>query len=550
MKGTKIVRLIRQFTIEELKSFEKFLHSPYFNTNESVIHLYHYLLDFAPEFEEEKMSHETAYAYIYPNKDFNYKGLNKLRAILLQLAERFISIEALEKDHFTATLYLLRFYEARTLFTDYEGQLKNSKKILKKEKTRKTELFFQQFLLAKEEDRFRAGHFQKFDYSLIADLDRYYCMEKIAYLSNAKNHANIHAKDFDISISPNPVFEGEEQYSFQAWQEALALLSDEDKLLPYNNLKSLVFEHPSLFSTNNLHNFCSYLQNHAIALFSNKYECYLQLFTLYQFQVEQGVFDDFNFNTQLFRNVASVAINLGKIDWLEHLMQRYESQILVFNNGLYELTQARICFNRKQYDLADEYIWQTESKASEVEKAFIYPLKIKLYHETERDIEAITNSFKTFLHRLKSRLPKNQQHVVRRFRHFNNICTKIPKLNIESAIEDQLDAISSLEEELYNESKHIPEKEWLLKVLEKQLPRKTGKQLQDKRATLKKQLNQFSLLNFEHYLKEQQQNMTFNQYQANLNFIQFLRDENLERNRICTEKFLSERQYFLHQLEG
>ncbi|MEL6720463.1 MAG: hypothetical protein AAFP82_17285, partial [Bacteroidota bacterium] len=337
MKGTKIVRLIRQFTAEEFKSFEKFLQSPYFNTNESVLKLYHYLLDFAPNFEEEAMSHEAAYDYIYPDKSFNYKGLNKLRALLLQLAEQFIAIETLEKDEFTASLYLLRFYEARTLFSDYESQIKNRKKTLEKEKKKETEFFFQRFLIAKEEDRFQAARFQKFDYAIIEDLDRYYCMEKMAYLSNARNHANIHAKDIDLNITPNPVFSEEELPSFNAWQEAFALLSEENKLPHFNNLKALIFEHSDLFSTNNLHNFCSYLQNHTITLFSNKYECYLQLFVLYKFQLEKGVFDDFNFNTQLFRNVTSVAINLGKLEWLEELIDRYKEQILVFDNGSYEL---------------------------------------------------------------------------------------------------------------------------------------------------------------------------------------------------------------------
>ncbi|MEM6698484.1 MAG: hypothetical protein AAF599_08810 [Bacteroidota bacterium] len=217
-----------------------------------------------------------------------------------------------------------------------------------------------------------------------------------------------------------------------------------------------------------------------------------------------------------------------------------------FENGLYELTKARICFNRQQYDSADEYIWQAESKANEVEKAFIYPLKIKLYYETERDIEAITNSFKTFLHRLKSRLPKNHQYVVQRFRYFNNICAKLPKLNDTGTIADQLNAISSLEIELYDEGKHIPEKEWLLNVLELQLPRKIGKALYEKRLQLKEQSNPFLLSNFEHFLEEQKQSMTSDQYKANFNFLRFLKQENINRQDICKEIFLAERPYFLN----
>ncbi|MEM8525257.1 MAG: hypothetical protein AAGG68_11460 [Bacteroidota bacterium] len=543
MKGTKIVRLIRQFTQEELKSFEKFLQSPYFNTNESVLKLYHYLLQFVPDFREESMSHEAAYAFIYPDKVFNYKGLNKLRAVLLQLTERFISIETLEQEAFTSTLYLLRFYEARILLVDFESQIKNSKKKLEKEKTKTTEYFYKQFLLAKEEDRFRAGRFQQFDYSVIADLDRYYCMEKIAYLTNAKNYANIHAKPFAFTLSPQAIFEGQEQVSFAAWQEALSLLSSEEKLPHFNHLKSLLFEHPDLFSTNDLHNFCSYLQNHAITLFSNKYECYLQLFALYQFQLERGVFDDFNFNAELFRNVASVAVNLGELDWLEQLIVRFEQQILAFDNGLYELTQARIHFNRQQYETSETYIWEAESKANEVEKAFIYPLKIKLFYETNRDIEAIANSFKTFLHRLKSKLPKNHQYVVQRFRNFNNICTKIAKLNTSSSIEAQLKAISNLEADLYDESKHIPEKEWLLKVLELQLPRGVGIQLAEEREVLRKAKSSALLADFEQFLTTHKNMMTEAQYQANFNFVRFLRAKELKN--ICHEEFLAERQYFL-----
>ena len=96
----------------------------------------------------------------------------------------------------------------------------------------------------------------------------------------------------------------------------------------------------------------------AVPLFPNKYECYLQLFTLYQFQLEQGIFDDFNFNAGLFRNVASVAINLRKLNWVEQLVERYETQIRTFDNGSYELTMARIRFNQKAYEEAETYIWE------------------------------------------------------------------------------------------------------------------------------------------------------------------------------------------------
>jgi len=73
MNDTRLLKLIRTFSKEELKSFEKFLQSPFLKPARDTSKLYQYIIKFYPDYEASKLEKEKV-----------FKKLFKVRVILIR----------------------------------------------------------------------------------------------------------------------------------------------------------------------------------------------------------------------------------------------------------------------------------------------------------------------------------------------------------------------------------------------------------------------------------------------------------------------------------
>ena len=97
MKITKIYRCIESLDVYEKNAFKKFLLSPYFNKNRSLIALHDIYTDYS-EKQLELEDKETIWNSILENQNYNDTKFRKLNSDLLRLFEQFIRIEAFEAD--------------------------------------------------------------------------------------------------------------------------------------------------------------------------------------------------------------------------------------------------------------------------------------------------------------------------------------------------------------------------------------------------------------------------------------------------------------------
>lgn len=111
MESSKIIDLLKTFTIIELKDFEKFLQSPYFTNGRDLTPYYKFLIKFYPDFNISKSDLIKKFF-----KNQNISDLKKDSLVrtynweLLKLAEEFITIDSVRKskaaydDFFIVTL--------------------------------------------------------------------------------------------------------------------------------------------------------------------------------------------------------------------------------------------------------------------------------------------------------------------------------------------------------------------------------------------------------------------------------------------------------------
>ncbi|OWY24750.1 hypothetical protein C7N43_30715 [Sphingobacteriales bacterium UPWRP_1] len=92
MQNTKFIALLQTFTKEELKSFDDFIQSPYFNKREAPVKLYAALLPYYPDFTNLKP--EKVFKKAFPDKAaFSDSYLRNVLSDLFELAEQFLGQE-------------------------------------------------------------------------------------------------------------------------------------------------------------------------------------------------------------------------------------------------------------------------------------------------------------------------------------------------------------------------------------------------------------------------------------------------------------------------
>ncbi len=142
MQKTKLIRLLKTFSKGEMKSFEKFVSSPYHNNGRNFKPLYRILKGYYPAFENKSLTEEKVFKRLYPAKKYDKKSSVTIRVLLSQmgaLAEKFIVYEGFEsgKLSYDFNKYLSRAYISYKLFDPaLKAALVNSKmldKDLKKE---------------------------------------------------------------------------------------------------------------------------------------------------------------------------------------------------------------------------------------------------------------------------------------------------------------------------------------------------------------------------------------------------------------------------------
>lgn len=99
MVKSALVELLKSFSAEEWKRFERFLKSPYFNRSKLLLRLFRFLQRFQPQLDSHRLTKERAFTAVYGKKaPYRESKVNDLMYSLKGLAERFLVHQELEEQ--------------------------------------------------------------------------------------------------------------------------------------------------------------------------------------------------------------------------------------------------------------------------------------------------------------------------------------------------------------------------------------------------------------------------------------------------------------------
>ncbi|MCB0728817.1 MAG: hypothetical protein KDD00_15240 [Ignavibacteriae bacterium] len=129
MQKTSFIEILRTFDKAELKRFESFISSPYFNTKSSVVEIFKIVKKYAPDYDNNNLNKEEIWKKMFPGKEYNYGFFKNIIYDITKLVERFLEVEYLNSEENQRMFNLLnKLYEKHldNIFTaKYSGYEKN-----------------------------------------------------------------------------------------------------------------------------------------------------------------------------------------------------------------------------------------------------------------------------------------------------------------------------------------------------------------------------------------------------------------------------------------
>ena len=91
MIKSKFIISLRQLSKHERKRFQKFVASPYFNTDQKLAALQQFIFDNLES--PEQLRREVLFAHLFPESEFNYHAISNLVSYLTGHLEHFLQME-------------------------------------------------------------------------------------------------------------------------------------------------------------------------------------------------------------------------------------------------------------------------------------------------------------------------------------------------------------------------------------------------------------------------------------------------------------------------
>lgn len=471
MYKNRFVKLLKTFSEQDLKQFERFLHSPYHNRSQQCIDVFDALLHYLTKKRVEDLSKAALCDKIFKDT----KKINTLEVILsklTRLAEEFIVLEHLDKKPYMKKHLLLdELLERQNL--EYFKKTVNST-IDKHERTeRRGEQFYsEKYLLHNDFHKYMVLTNKKQSWQSLNDtirsLDEFYLIERLRLLYESENYKNLYPierseQEIDTTtellkldgIKENPMIalkymmlltvrDGEEEY----FEQLLNLLDKHYLNIPKEELLSLYTV---------MNNFC-------ITKIVNGDTNYHQiLFAIKKQQAEQGaLFQGKYISAQLIKNIISVSATISEFEWAEKFLDSHTDYVMPgIRNSVYHYNKGILSFYQKDFKAAMDHLNQTDKMDLSFELGRKTVL-LRTYYELDESLafDALCKSFKEYVRSQKGMPARLKKAYI----NFTIVLRKIDSLRRSKDSEK----IKNLLEKI-NKYEYLTNKPWLIEKL-KELP--------------------------------------------------------------------------------
>ncbi|MBS1495166.1 MAG: hypothetical protein JST55_16790 [Bacteroidetes bacterium] len=418
MLNSNLIKVLSSLSKEELKSFEDFVASPYFNKKPSVVSLFKELKKYYPEFKDEALTKEKIYSKLYKGKAFNDGVLRNQMSELYKLLLKFLGNEAYERD-------------------STEFKIKVSRELLTKGLSKTFKNYYDDIKKDYDKDNLIVNEYYYWDRAV---LDEQY-EDNILFSSNAmgvpvnnlygnnliyffliklfKVMHNLHATEVNTNV----------YYDKSILREFLSHLNTEEVLnrikeiseKDYNIVSIYYYMSKALMDYNDHDSFTKFYnlveKNYLLFAEGERYSLYVQLnniashssvgkavlLDIYKSMLEKKIYkagEKGYLNYLLFSYILTNAIYRNELDWLEKFIDEYIPEIdPAYQENMKNYSKGHLYYQRKDYNKSLEHITKVKSD-NFMFKHQSYKLIAENYYELN-EIEQLYFTLDNFNHYIK-----------------------------------------------------------------------------------------------------------------------------------------------------
>jgi len=429
----KLITILKTFSKEEFKEFEKFIDSPFFSSGRNLKPLYLALKIFYPDFDSKKFTGENVFGMIYKNREFNAALMRKLISDMTKAAEEYLMQIAVRKNPYFEYILKLKEFTERNLvkqfekyYSDAENYVKNNpfpsgeeNKLLNELHDIKINNYYDRGMQNKLNEQIIhscAYLINSFFYTLINNLQSINANES-SFGKSERNHIiNNFIENFDFDnfakSSNDPKIKIYNQYMHE-----VKGINNKQTLL---ELKELLNKHKNIFNKSELYELYKGLTSMCITLKgknSNSTEYIKLLFEIYRDAINNEVLSNpatGSIDLLRFRNVLHTALDISDTAWAEQFVKNYvktlpQEQVNNLENFFYGMIE----YAKGNYEKTLEYV----SKLNQSQFVFMNDLKflyLKCYYDLNHIESAISlvSSYRHYINYNDSVPGEHKKHIL------------------------------------------------------------------------------------------------------------------------------------------
>jgi len=449
-----ILELLKSFSRKELKAFKQFISSSYFNTDKRVVSLYDALLGKCFNYVDLKENDLRAVYEVVFNEKTTYctkpqrANLHRKMNLLLQLAKRFLSVEALQNNLPAQTNLLVLQMLDKKQYRLHKQFLKKAQQV-SFEDLQGIEFFYYQYILSDCALRYAQITRDLSVYSLIKDTKDKLCiyfliLQLDLYLVELSfsELSSKHQIDTSVYDALQPLLKLEQIKGHPLigiYQSIIKLLKEKEETVFHRIVEELSL-YSNILPPDCLSSFYKTLVNFCVLqLRKGKTTYNAHQLSLYQIMDEKNLLlADNEIHIGSIRNIVNIGCRAKAYSWAVDMLHKYYPHLPSnLADDIKNFNLGTIAYYKKDYQQAIDYLFplSTINLSYDINRRTIM---MKAYYELDADYLETTHtlfrSFEKYIRDHKSLTSKSKtsyKNFIRTLINLYRIKHKATKMSLD-----------------------------------------------------------------------------------------------------------------------
>lgn len=413
MDNNKLIKLLKTLSKKEWRDFNKFVESPYFNTDQQCVQLLDILNKELTRKGSINLSRERLEKQFFKTSKKDTAQLNVKLSLLTRLAEQFLMQQNFGSKDLYRKHTLLEGLLQKDLRSHFESVYKKDAKAHQKPEKVSLEFYREKFLIEYDFAEYvssgsKKTHVHENLQNVSDTLDMSYMLSKIHLFCAMTPFMKMYQKEYDTSsfellesMLQLPRFA--EHPVLHIYNTSFQMLRNPSDESHFKQLSKLLLTHGHLIKPFDLNNLYMLSTNYCVDKIRNGHINYhYEAHRLYRQMEEAGLllYKEY-IDIGMLKNIISAAVKLKEFDWAEYVIEKYKDTIEPnVREDVYSYFRASVTFYKKDFETTISYLSGVQSINSTFDVNIKFML-MKSYYEQDTDFsyytEQVFRSFKVFV---------------------------------------------------------------------------------------------------------------------------------------------------------